>query len=463
MKNKVGISILVLVISGCVLLSAAFIVGGFFLLKAQKNYIAPTAVITTTEPSTEPATPIEEGTLSPEIIKQMDQIQKEVQTNRGLNQKADLDRALMTPEELEEVVINDFFKDYTDEDAREDGKVLSTLGLLEPGFDLHQFYLDLYSEQIAGYYDQETKEMYVIAGETFGGMERMTYAHEFTHVLQDQNYDLENGMKLNDETCEADTEYCAAVTALIEGDATLSETQWFIKYSTKKDKQDLLTFQNDYSSPVYDSAPAFMKQDFLFPYDQGYAFVETLYNAGGWQAVDDAYARPPISTEQILHPEKYPSDTPVKVEMPDFKSMLGDGWSELDNNVMGEWYTYLILAQGYSDRFQMDDEAAKTAAEGWGGDTYLYYADDDSEDYLFVWRSSWETPQDADEFFSLSADYGKARWGIPSLDQNNRITWTSDTDGQITMRKAGKEVLWLMSSSKSISDSALQLLTGFNN
>lgn len=459
MKNKVGITILILVISGCLILSAAFIVGGFFLLKAQKNYTAPTAVVTTVEP----ATPVEEGTLSPEIIKQMDQIQDEVQTNRGLVQKSDLERALMTPAELEDVVINEFFKDYTDEDARNDGKILSTLGLLEPGFNLHQFYLDLYSEQIAGYYDQETKEMYVIAGETFGGMERMTYAHEFTHVLQDQTYDLENGMKLNDETCEADTEYCAAVTALIEGDATLSETQWFIKYSTKKDKQDLLAFQNDYSSPVYDSAPAFMKQDFLFPYDQGYTFVETLYNEGGWQAVDDAYANPPVSTEQILHPEKYPSDTPVKVNMPDFKSMLGSGWSELDNNVMGEWYTYLILAQGDSDRIRMDEETARAAAEGWGGDAYLYYADDDSEGYLFVWRSVWETPKDADEFFSLSTDYGKARWGIPGLDKNNRITWTSDLDGQITMRKAGKEVLWLMSSSEALSDSALQLLVDFNH
>ena len=53
--------------------------------------------------------------------------------------------------------------------------------------------------------------------------------------------------------------------------------------------------------------------------------------------------------------------------------------------------------------------------------------------------------------------------GIPGLDKNNRITWTSDTDGQITMRKAGKEVLWLMSSSESLNDSALQLLTDFNN
>lgn len=444
MKNKIGISIVVLIVAGCLITSAALIVGGYFLLRAQKNYTPPT----------------ETGTPQ-DVSQQMDQIQRDVESIRGLRMKTDLKRALMTPEELKDTVINDFFKDYTKEDAAGDVKVLNTLGLLEPGFDLLKFYQDLYSEQIAGFYDSETKEMYVIAGEKFGGMERMTYAHEFNHVLQDQNYDMENGLKLNDENCKADTEYCAAVSSLVEGDSTLTETQWILKYSTKQDKKDLLSFQDNYSSPVYDSAPTYMQQDFLFPYQQGYAFVEGLYNDGGWQAVDDAFTNPPVSTEQILHPEKYPNDRPVKVEMPDIAGMLGEGWSELDDNVMGEWYTYLILAYGRSEQFRMTDETAKTAAAGWAGDTYLYYAKDNAEDYLFTWRSLWETPQDADEFYALSRDYGKARWGIPEEDVKGRVSWTSNSDGKITMRQSGDSVLWLMSTSAELNSSALNLLADF--
>lgn len=457
MKNKVGISLLVLIVSGCLIISAALIVGGYFLLRAQRNYTPPTQTPAPTQSGTSSAA----GTLSPEIQQQMDEIQQQVEAIRGLMLKTDLQRDLMSTDELKDTVINDFFKDYTDEDAANDAKVLSTLGLIEPDFNLHQFYLDLYSEQIAGFYDSETKEMYVIAGDSFGGMERMTYAHEFNHVLQDQNYDLENGMKLNDQNCEVDTEYCAAVSSLIEGDSTLTETQWFIKNSTTQDKKDLLSFQEGYSSPVYDSAPAFMQEDFLFPYTQGYTFVESLYNNGDWQAVDAAYQKPPVSTEQILHPEKYPADTPVIVEMPDFTSMLGAGWTEIDNNVMGEWYSYLILAQGRSSLFRMDAETAKTATVGWGGDSYLYYTAADSNEYLFAWRSTWDTETDGGEFFALSGNYGKARWGIPDSDSSNSVSWTSVIDGKITMRKSGSDVLWLMSSSSSINNTALSLIADF--
>lgn len=447
MKNKVGISLLVLVISGCVLLSAAFVVGGFFLLRAQKNYTPPTTVASTT----------------PDIDTQMNEIQLQVEKLRGLKLETSLQRALMTPEELKDTVINDFFKDYTDEDARQDVKVLSTLGLLRPDFDLYKFYIDLYSEQIAGFYDQETKEMYVIAGEAFGGPERMTYAHEFNHVLQDQTYDLENGMKLNDDYCELDTEYCAAVSSLIEGDSTLTETQWFIQYSTSQDKKDLQAFQNDYESPVYDSAPAYMQQDFLFPYQQGYTFVETLFNKGGFKAIDAAYLNPPVTTEQILHPEKYPDGKPVKVEMPDFLSILDSGWTELDNNVMGEWYSYLILTSGISPQFRLDEESSKTATDGWGGDTYLYYASEDMSEYLFTWRSIWDSAKDAEEYYAAIRDYGQARWGIPNAESADSISWTSETDGMITMRKNGSSILWLMSSSESISSDALSLIGEFGN
>lgn len=449
MKNKAGITALVLIVTACVLVSIALIVGGYFLLRAQKNYTEPTLTSV--------------STLSPEISSQMNEIQQQVMQLRGLQLTADLKRDLMTPEELQDKVINDFFKDYTTEDAQNDEKILDTLGLINSGFDLRQFYLDLYSEQIAGYYDNETKEMYVIAGENFGGMERMTYAHEFNHVLQDQTYDMENGLKLNDDHCEVDTEYCAATTALIEGDSSLAEQLWFMQYGTKQDQKDLTAFQNSYASPVYDSAPNYMKEDFLFPYSQGFDFVYGLYQNGGWDAVDEAFLNPPVTTEQILHPEKYPSDQPVAVEMPDFSPVLGAGWEELDHNVMGEWYTYLILAKGSSSQFTMDDEESKMAAAGWGGDTYVYYAPADSSDYLFAWRSTWETSPDMNEFFNLSREYGLARWGSPTDNTSTKVSWDSQTDGIITMRRNANDVLWLMGTSKTVLDEALNLLQDFED
>jgi hypothetical protein len=83
----------------------------------------------------------------------------------------------------------------------------------------------------------------------------------------------------------------------------------------------------------------------MFPYMSGMEFAQSLFDRGGWDAIDAAYANPPVSTEQILHPDRYPADQPVTVELPDLQSVLGDGWTELYTNVLGEWYTYLILSQ----------------------------------------------------------------------------------------------------------------------
>lgn len=469
MSKKVIITIVVLVVTACALFSALLIIGGVALLRAQKNYTQPTSVVVV--PQVQPTkaatstgatdTPEGESSLSPEVLAQMDEIQSQVSEIRGLPQKTDLIRDLMTPAELEDKVVNDFFKDYTEEDAASDTEILSRLGLLKSDFNLLQFYLDLYSEQIAGFYDSETKEMYVIGGENFGGTERRTYAHEFNHALQDQHYDLENGMKLNDDYCETDTEYCAAVSALIEGDSTNTETYWFYQYATDQDRQDVFDFQSDYSSPVYDSAPAYMKEDFLFPYVKGQVFVQSLIDAGGWDAVDAAYANPPVTTEQILHPEKYPDNKPVVVDMPDLTAGLDGSWEELDRNVMGEWYTHLILARGWNPQFNMDDAESQKAAAGWDGDTYVYYGSTDSTGYLFAWRSTWEGKTDTNEYFDLSRKYGLARWGIPDVNNTNVVSWTSATDGKVTLRRSGSDVLWVMGSSQDLVDHALEVIGDF--
>jgi hypothetical protein len=462
MKKNVTLSLLGFILGGCLLLSIGLAVGAFYLFRAQKNYtpplitVAPTAtlrtIVSSPQPTPQPgqATPVPTSSSSAqipaEIAVQMDRIQEQVSAIRGLSIRTELMRALMNDSELKDKVVNEFFADYTPEDAKNDVKILSTLGLLETGFDLRQFYLDLYSEQIAGYYDSTTKDMYVIANDTFGGLERMTYAHEFTHVLQDQHYDLENGLKLNEDYCKNETEYCAAVSALVEGDATLTEQSWFLQHSTQQDKNDVVAFQQNYSSPVYDSAPAYMQLDFLFPYQQGFDFANTLYGRDGWNSIDQAFLNPPVSTEQILHPEKYPKEIPVKVELPDFLPTLGPGWQELDRNVMGEWYSYLILAAGRNQQFVLSSKDASKATTGWGGDTYVYLSNDSANKYAFAWLINWDTQQDKREFFSASSNYGAARWGEPLSRNLNQIRWNSNEDGVISITQHGNQVLWVMSS-----------------
>lgn len=436
MSKKLLLTILAIVLSACVLVSAVLIGGALTL--AHGRLFSPAAT----------ATPTVESAIPQSIDSQMDEIQQQVLSYRGLKLVNPLKRALLSTSQLKDHVINEFFNDYTAADAKKDTEELSAFGLLPANFDLHDFYVKLYSEQIAGYYDSKTKDMYVVSDEGFNGNERMTYAHEFTHVLQDQAYDLENGMKFNEDYCKNETEYCAAVQALIEGDATLSEQYWYYKFSTDLDKKQIADFQQSYTSPVYDSAPAYMKDDFLFPYQYGLEFVNALYGENKWQSIDDAFKSPPVSTEQIMHPEKYPSDKPVKVTVPDLLSTLGSGWTEVDRNVMGEWYTYLVLADGRDASFRLDTQTAKDAAAGWGGDTYVYYSNDAAKQFVLVWESQWDTANDSDQFWQASRTYGNDRWGTASIDSGTTILWDSATDGAIGMSRSGNTVTWILAPSR---------------
>jgi hypothetical protein len=111
----------------------------------------------------------------------------------------------------------------------------------------------------------------------------------------------------------------------------------------------------------------------------------------------------------------------------------------------------------------MDEEDSAAAAAGWAGDTYVYYTPSDSNDYLFAWRSRWETGDDMNEFFNQSREYGLARWGTPSSNSSTVVSWESETEGSITMRRTDNDVLWLMSSSEADLQEALNLLQDFGN
>lgn len=388
----------------------------------------------------------EQLTIDPAILAQMEKIEREVEGIRGLPTANDLVRKTLSQEQLRQHVMEDFFVDYTEEEVRQDALILNLFGLIDRDYDLYELFVELYSEQIAGFYDDETKEMVVVQGGEFAGPERMTYAHEYTHALQDAQYDLEKGLKLEDEFCKLDSEYCAAVTALIEGDASFTETQWFLEHSSLKDKQEVLKYYQNYSSPIFDNTPVFLQEDLIFPYVKGLEFVTYIYEKGGFAAIDDAYLNPPVSTEQILHPKRYPNDKPIKIELEDFTSFLGDGWEEIDRNALGEWYTYLMLAKPLNDDWALTEDVALTAAEGWGGDLYLVYQHLPNDEVVLLSVSQWDTQADADEYWKAFTDYAVLRWGNTSQNTSNRLVWDLGSESIIISRQTN-QILWIVAPS----------------
>ncbi|MFA9403822.1 MAG: hypothetical protein ACERKY_12260 [Anaerolineales bacterium] len=375
--------------------------------------------------------------LDANLLFQMEEIESQVTQLRGILPSESVSRSLLTPDQLRETVIHDFLGDYTQEDALQDVRLLSLLGLIEPGIDLWQLYADLFTEQVAGFYDTETDEMIVICGSGFGGVERLTYAHEYTHALQDQAYDIRDGLQYNNDACEADSERCFAIQALIEGDATLLQEQWLRTFAGDEDRSDLLEFFADFDMPVFDSAPAYIQSELTFPYFWGLNFIRTLYLDGGWAAVDTAYQNPPLSSEQILHPERYPKDPPVDLVSPNVSDALSSGWEKTVHDVLGEWATRTVL-----DEYLPIDEAS-LAAEGWGGDLLLFFYQEEDDVDALVLITQWDTMRDAHEFSAAFLDYGLARYGDPERPSSTSARWIAE-DGITYFERVSNQTIWIV-------------------
>lgn len=433
----------VLALAICLCLSAVSIGGAGLFVWNQTISTNPTAQITTPSPEPQTTEQPSSGSIPPAIAVQLDEIQNQVSDLRGLTPQRPVDRGFLTSAELRQRVEQDFLSEYSPVDARDDTITLAAFGLLEPDFDLHGFYLELYSEQIAGFYDDELAEMYVVQDGDFTGTERLTYAHEFVHALQDQNFDFDDGLFYTDEACKSEVERCAALQALIEGDATLLEIQWLSLHGTSQDFSDIQEFYGVYQSPVYDNAPSFLQEDFLFPYAHGQNFVDELHRQGGWPAVDAVYANAPITTEQILHPERYPDEGPLPVELPDLDSVLGSGWREIDRNIMGEWYTYLILAHGRSVPARLNQRMAETASDGWGGDAYAVYYNETSEGIAAVLQTVWDSTADANQFAQAFRNYAAERFGEPEV-QNQTLTSWESPEGYVAFHQENATTTWML-------------------
>lgn len=370
-----------------------------------------------------PATQEGSSGLPADTLAEMRRIQQEVIEIRQLLPEYEIPRSFLTPEELKSIVADEFFSNYTEENAEVEAKVLSMFGLVEPDLDLFQFYQDLYTEQVAGFYDPLNDEMKVIKASDFNVNTQSTYAHEYSHTLQDQNFEIEEILRYTDEDCQNETDRCDAVQALIEGDSSLLEYFWQHNTLSDQEIRDWLSGTLNTQFPFINAAPPYFFQDLYFPYLYGLNFVSYLYERGGWDAVNAAYKNPPITTEQIMHPERYPDDKPQEVHIPAMNSTNMKDYELIDEGEVGEWFTFLHLTQGVSEGSRLDEPTAWQAASGWDGGYYKLFEDLYFHRTVFVTCNVWDTPEDAQEYYSAFKSYGNLRWAASILEKEGETIW----------------------------------------
>ena len=292
---------------------------------------------------------------------------------------------------IRQVVAGKISEQYSDQEIRGMAVGYAAFGLLPPDFPLKQTYIDLLGEQIAAFYDQHQHKLFMFRDASLeSAQNRVILAHELTHALQDQNFGL---LKLPLEAKNNDDRALAA-SALVEGDATLVMSQYMARDLTWRALADTVGFSVTQSMEQIRKAPRFLREMLVFPYLKGQQFCAAVYARGGYAALSAAYANPPSSTAQILHPEKYfPEGREDPIAVP-FADTTFRGAKPLADNVLGEMGCRLLFAQS------LDADGAGKIAAGWRGDRYLVF---DGGNQL-VWKTLWRSPEAA----AAAADAFKA-------------------------------------------------------
>jgi hypothetical protein len=283
--------------------------------------------------------------------------------------------------------------------------VYTALGLLPAELDVRALLLRLMGEQVVGYYDIEAHRL-IVRDDVMKAFEgrrsgahvdvdeaRVVLVHELVHALQDQHLGLSANI---DKNRDSDAE--SAYRALIEGDATLA----MIAFAHDRDARQLSELTSDpasvrnlsalvRSSPLagseLGSAPAIVRVPLLSAYVDGLGFAANLHGDGGWGRVDRAHADPPVSTEQVLHPERFVHhDAPLRLRLPEPATTLGDGFELVHEDTLGE------LELGVY--FGLGGNAGARAAIGWAGDR-LYALRDQAGETAIVWLTAWDDEERA--------------------------------------------------------------------
>lgn len=341
--------------------------------------------------------------------------------------------------EIESMVIKNMNEETTPEETRASELALKKLGLVPQDFQLRPFIIKLLTEQVAGYYDPKAQEFFLADWIDLEG-QKPVMAHELTHALQDQHFNLRRFEKWP----KGDSDAEMAAHALIEGDATLA----MIRYVTRDLKRAVafaksLGADDASASEQIDKAPRALRESLLFPYEQGSQWVTTVYRRGGWALVSKAFTDLPQSTEQILHADKYfAHEAPVKVELADVRAGLGAGWKRIDYDVNGEWGLYLVLNEYLKS-------GASEAAAGWAGDRFAVYEEAKSGQVFIAQMTAWDTEKDAREFMDAYARRTEARYtGATPIETAKSADveargWRTPNDGRVIMEMRGTRVLIL--------------------
>src|SRR5437879_1299634 len=249
-------------------------------------------------PPTGDSSPADFAQAADEVLHDMSEI-------TGLSLRTPLNKTLRSREEIRAYVIRQMNEDKDVAQRYADARAAEAFGLLPKNFDLDSFMVDLLTEQIAGLYDPKAHEFYVADWIPIDDQRRVM-AHELTHALEDQHFQIEAWEKAARPNDDGEL----ARESVLEGSAMVAMVEYLLQGSGRslQDLPDIdpsMMIGDMADTPLLKKAPPFLKDALIFPYLDGLTFSAAILKPSGWEGLSRVFAKPPVSTQQILHPALY--------------------------------------------------------------------------------------------------------------------------------------------------------------
>lgn len=406
-----------------------------------------------------PGSEVQAGQATPEFLQAADEVLANMSKLIVLPVKEPLKKSIRSKDQIRAFVVQEDKDDKDKAQKYADDKTMEAFGLIPKGFPIESFMEDVLTDQIAGLYDPKGREFY-IADWIPVDEQKEVMAHELTHALEDQSFHIDSWIKAARPNDDAEL----ARDSVSEGSAMAAMVDYDLEdmHRSVRDLPDVSTLIQASAvgemdkDPKLSKAPIYIRDSLIFPYLAGVTFTQQFLKAhDGWQDLHLIFEHPPVSTQQIMHPDKYLGNVqPVPIKLADWKAVAPADWKLLEENVMGEFGVEEVLKQF------LGEDAAKLTSPGWTGDRYAVFEDDKAKTLPIVFVVDMDNEEDAARFFGQYSSALEMKYKTRTSLNREPNFFSFQTDGGgVFMKHQGTQCLIVEEASRETFDKIDQATT----
>ena len=372
-----------------------------------------------------------------EIFSEIGGILQDLHDITGFKIKHRVPAEIITRDKVKEFLQQRMKEASSPEEIRVEELTLKKFGLVPQDFDLAKNTVDLLTEQAAAFYDFHRKRMF-ITDWTPSATREPALVHELGHALADQNVNLEKFIKQGQKSDDGSM----ARLAVMEGQAS-----WLMaEYLARKAGQSLATspalldtMSHSIESgagefPVFESEPLYLRETLTFPYSRGLLFQNAVYLRMKQKSFAEVFRKPPVSTQQILHPDTYFSGLePARPALPQLAN--AHGYKRIADGTVGE-LDHSVLLEQYAGR-----EESAAVSPHWRGGAYALLEHRSPERVVLLYAVEWDDAASAGHYFRLYRQVLEKKWKHLAIESESPTTLSgAGDDGHFLVQLTGNLV-----------------------